>query len=705
MDEGAEMRNHGLVTTTHNGQTRRRLAAWGLVGTAALLYPPTLYLGLAAGSEVPSLVQFDWWSALTPLAAIELGVVAALVLRRHPDHAVGWVALAGCLSTALYAFAGAYAAFSLTHGRVLPAPDVALWLRGWLWYPASMLLFSLLPLLFPDGRLPSPRWWLVVLTLTAGSLIQLTAVTLSTLILGVPLANAPQTGGGKGFGILLLLSGALWVLSIVGAAAAVAVRFRGSAGAARQQLKWFLAAVAVQAEVWAGSVAASTVPAVSAYAGPVFAVLVPLTLLLMPIAIGLAILQHRLYDVDLVISRGLVYAGLLAFITIGYLLLVIVTGVVFGSGGGTNLTVAVIAMALVALLVQPLRFRLERMANRLVFGMPADPYAILGELSRSPGVGDVDQALDKIAQAVARGMGSRRARVRLLLPGAASRSATWPSGAEGMFGKSTAISYAGETVGGIEADGSGDQRLAEALSAQTGHALHTLRLAAELDARLAQLEAQAEELAASRTRLVQAHEAERRRLERDLHDGIQQQLVAMIATARLARNELARDPGAAAATLSDLQSNAQQAVQELRSLTRGIHPAVLSSRGLVEAIEAMAARAPLDVRVHANGGVRDFRYRPEIESAAYFVVSEALSNVLKHAAARMVQVEISSGEDRLCVAVSDDGHGFDPELVALSGLRGLRDRIEALGGELAIQSGSGGTRVGLLLPVGEGADA
>ncbi len=702
MDEGPRMRDHPLVIKDLYRRLTPSRVAWTLVGTSALLYPWTLYLGLTAGTKIPELLQFDWWSALTPLATIELGIVAALVLRRHPRHAVGWVAAVGGFCQSLSVFAGSYAAYSLTHGHVLPAAELAVWLRGWIWYPASLLLFALIPALFPEGRLPSPRWRPVAWAVAAGTLVQLAWVSLSQVMFGFPLANGPWPVDGWLFNILVSLTGVLWLLSLLGAVAALAVRFRRSTGVARQQLKWFLAAVGLQAALWVSSFAISPFTRLAPYLNPYYDVLIPLSLLVMPMAIGVAILRHRLYDIDVVISRGLAYAGLAAFITTAYVVVVVGIGLALGTGGRPNVALSVLAMALVVVLIQPVRSRLQRLANRLVYGVPADPYAVLGQLSRTPAAGDVDHALAQIAEAVARGMGNRRARVRLLLPGGHARTATWPAGESGHFGKSAAVAYGGETVGEIDADGSGDQRLTEALTAQAGHALHTLRLSAELDARLAQLEAQAGELTASRTRLVQAQETERRRLERDLHDGIQQELVVLIAKARLARNQLDRDPALAAETLAELQGSAQHALADLRSLARGIHPAVLSSRGLVEAINAMAARMPVSVRVEADPSVREVRYAPEIEGAAYYVVAEGLANVLKHSGASEASVTITSSDSSLRIAIADDGHGFDHATAHESGLRGLRDRVEALGGHIDIDSLQSGTRLDASLPTSNG---
>jgi len=705
MDARPRMREHPAVI----GKMLRRPAsgrvAWILVGVEAVLYPLTLYLGTAQGAHVPSLLEFGWWGALAPLLAVEFGVVGALILRRHPGHAVGWLAVAGGFSLWLSVFAGTYGAFSITHANALPATGFAIWLRGWLWLPGFSLLFALIPAVFPDGRLPSPRWRPLVWAVAFSLVTQVAWVSVSQVVFGFPAVDRPWPHFGWMFELLTTLSGVLTVLALFAAVGALAVRFRRSASTERQQLKWFFSAVGLQAVLWAGSLAVASVTHQAPYQTPYFDVLIPLALLTMPLAIGVAILRHRLYDIDVVISRSVVYAGLAAFITIAYLLVVVGVGLVLGTGGRPTVPLSVIAMAVVVVLIQPVRRRLQRLANRLVYGAPADPYAVLAQLARTPAAGDIDQALAMIVEAVARGMGSRRARVRLTLPGGQARAATWPPGAGGRLGQTLAVMYGDEKVGEIEVEEIGDSQITEALTGQAGHALHTLRLSAELDARLAQLEAQADELTASRTRLVQAQETERRRLERDLHDGVQQELVVLIAKARLARNQIERNPALAVETLTELQGSAQHALADLRSLARGIHPAVLSSKGLVEAINAMAARMPVGVRVDADPAVREVRYAPEIEGAAYFVVAEGLANVLKHSGATEATVTIKSSDSWLRVAIADDGRGYDAAAVRESGLRGLRDRVEALGGRIEINSQGTGTRLDATLPALDGSRA
>ena len=205
------------------------------------------------------------------------------------------------------------------------------------------------------------------------------------------------------------------------------------------------------------------------------------------------------------------------------------------------------------------------------------------------------------------------------------------------------------------------------------------RLNAELHARL-------EELAASRSRIVAAGDVERRRLERNLHDGAQQRLVTLSLALRVAQTKLESDPAAARAALADAGDELAVALDELRELARGLHPAVLSERGLAAAVEAIAGRAPLPVEI---ADVPDGRLPEPVEAAAYYLIAEALTNVTKYAQASRVQVRVAARDSGVVVEVADDGvGGADPS--AGSGLRGLADRVEALGGSLEVVSPAGG---------------
>ncbi|MGH9003122.1 MAG: sensor histidine kinase, partial [Acidimicrobiia bacterium] len=214
------------------------------------------------------------------------------------------------------------------------------------------------------------------------------------------------------------------------------------------------------------------------------------------------------------------------------------------------------------------------------------------------------------------------------------------------------------------------------------------------------VDAQAAELAASRARIVLAQDAERRRVERNIHDGAQQELVAMIAKLRVARELVGRDPQDAVATLEELQGDAQAALRGIRELAQGIHPSVLADQGLVAAVEDRSARLPLQVVVVADEATRGRRFPDPVEVAAFFVVSEALANVLKHSGAARATVTFRREGGSLLVEVSDDGSGFDAAAPQGSGLTHLADRVGAIGGRLQVRSAPGsGSTVAAVLPI------
>jgi signal transduction histidine kinase len=200
-------------------------------------------------------------------------------------------------------------------------------------------------------------------------------------------------------------------------------------------------------------------------------------------------------------------------------------------------------------------------------------------------------------------------------------------------------------------------------------------------------------------RIVNAAETERRRIERNIHDGAQQELVALIARLAMARSAAAHG-NLTAGVIDDLRREAQQILSELRELAQGIHPSVLSDGGIVEAVEDRCARLPLDIELETSDGLRARRFGDDIEGAAYFFVTESLANVLKHARATRATISLTCCDGRLQLAVADDGRGFDPDTASDGGLAGLRDRIRALGGTVTVASSPGcGTRIAASLPV------
>jgi signal transduction histidine kinase len=244
-----------------------------------------------------------------------------------------------------------------------------------------------------------------------------------------------------------------------------------------------------------------------------------------------------------------------------------------------------------------------------------------------------------------------------------------------------------------------EEKLLADLAAQAGLVLRNVRLTAELQARLAEISRQAVELRASRQRIVATQDAERRRLERNIHDGAQQNLVALTVKLRLAANLAKRDPERARESVKALEDESDQALRTLRALARGIYPPLLREQGLVAAVRAEAEKMPMPATVAA--GHLD-RYAPDIEAALYFVCLEALQNVTKHARASHVEINLRSSKTGLSFDITDDGTGFDVTRDAQgSGRRNMTDRIEAMGGRLEIRSAaSRGTTVSGTVPIG-----
>ncbi len=431
-------------------------------------------------------------------------------------------------------------------------------------------------------------------------------------------------------------------------------------------------------------------------------------------AIGIAVLKYRLYDIDVVISRALVYGALAAFITLVYVAIVVGIGTLIGSGGQPNLGLSILATAIVAVGFQPARERLQRVANRLVYGRRSTPYEVLsqfsGRVAESYAATDV---LPRMAQVLAEGTGADHATVWLRASGQLRPAATHPDSVVGyeplaisdevlpdfpdasraiqvrhqdeLLGALTVTKRSGESLTPIE------DKLLEDLGRQAGLVLKNVGLSADLEARL-------EDLRASRQRVVAAQDEERRRLERNLHDGAQQNLVALKVNLGLAETLATRDPAKYKQLIGQLRSDADDALETLRDLARGIYPPLLADKGLLAALQSQARKASLPVEV---SGSNLARYPQETEAAVYFCCLEALQNVQKYAGAKMIEVALSASDSQLRFAVRDDGTGFDVASARRgAGLTNMTDRIEALGGSLEVDSHPGeGTRISGSLPI------
>jgi signal transduction histidine kinase len=571
-------------------------------------------------------------------------------------------------------------------------------------------------LLFPDGRLPSRRWRAV-----AAAAVVIVAVNFLLLALrsgplhdeafdheiswrgALPASTADATTAA------LDTTGGLGVLLLVTIVIGLLFRYAHSNADERQRLK----PLSLVAAAAAGSLLVQLLPGLHTLGVTALVVSVSVGF---PTAIAVGILRYRLWELDHVVVGAIVYGALTVIVTGLYVGIVVVLGAWAHTGSDApELLPTVLATAVIAVVVTPLKDRLGRAARRLVYGVRATPYEALTVLPRQLAAAPaVDEVLPRAAEALTLGLGVPSARVRALIPQPggepeAARVAWSPAPPDGEEPELVAVPvrHLGTVVGDVAVQpwpdrplSAADHRLLADLADQAGPALRGVALTSELQDRLDQITRQSEELRASRARIATAQLDERRRLERDIHDGAQQQLVAMAMMLKEAEELLAKDDGAKAVLERVRQSRADAiaCIDELRELSRGIYPPVLAARGLPAALRGRA-RTSARIQVTSSADVDSRRFGAEVESATYFACLEAIQNATKHAPDAEIRIALSMSEngDELCFEVSDDGPGFDPTVAAGQGgigLLGMADRVGAVGGDLTISSEPGrGTTV------------
>jgi signal transduction histidine kinase len=654
------------------------------------------------------------------VAIASVVAVGALIVSRQPANRVGWILCATAVAiTASFSLPVTYAALGLyVRPGSVPLPLWPLLLSELSFAPTICLPLVALPLLFPHGQTPSRRWLLVFVAPAIGWLLTVpmagdsTAFTSQYHVPG-PLAIGALTGYQNS--PLVATAPLFLLIGVLLAFASLVVRYRRGSADERHQIKWFLAAMGVT--ILAFFVAGIRLPGLGIV---IPAWLGPLSFITLPTAIGVAVLKYRLYDIDVVINRTLVYGALAVFITAVYVAIVVGIGTVVGSGGKPNLALSIVATAIVAVAFQPVRERLQKFANRIVYGKRATPYEVLSQFSERVAESyAADDVLPRMARVLADGTGAARADVWLRTGDILRQAASWPvhsAAAEParMAGDSlpemlevdraVEVRHQGELLGALtvtkrkgESLTPVEEKLLSDLAGQAGLVLKNVGLTAELLQRL-------EDLRASRQRLVAAQDEERRRLERNLHDGAQQNLVALKVKLGLAELMAEKDPARAKQLVGELKSDADEALETLRDLARGIYPPLLADKGLAAALESQARKATVPVEVVAVGVGR---YPQDIEAAVYFCCLEALQNVQKYAQATRATVHLAQAGGVLAVAVEDDGRGFDPHATKKgSGLQNMEDRLDALGGTVEIHSAPGsGATVTVRLPVGEAVPA
>lgn len=673
--------------------TARSANAWWLLpGAFALVAVAVIDLsgGQLSGAAVDVGTGLAWY------------VAAALAYMARPANRAAWFFL--LMATLLAIGKGLGAGVSLaaaTHPEIAHTwvAVVLVDAAGWAVLAAGVAVFAM----FPDGKYQRryERWVVRGLPLAFLPLLLLQLLESRRVGTGqfgwvaLSAASPIYLGGLDPIGTIAGAIVGANLLAIVPALALLVLRYRRFGGEQRRQIKWPLYALAVSA---IGVLALTFVPE-PAFPFWVAGLLYVGTQALLPAGLAMGIVTYRGLDIEDVIRRSVVYGALWALIAAAYVMVAAAFGIAVGQR--VPLTLAVLLTIIATILFQPARRRLERLADRLVFGQRLSGYELISQLGlRLQSTVAAEDVADSVAGAVRAGLGASWVRVKLNRPEPTLIAVAGMDPKQAAVELSAPLVHIDRVVGLIECgpkvDGRyevADQELLNTLGRQAALAIRNSQLSAELSDRL-------EELAASRARLVHAEEVGRRRLERDLHDGVQQELVGVLARLGLARNQLRRDRDLAETTLHEAQIDAQRALEGLQELARGIHPAILTDRGLVEAVAERAMRMTVPVEVHTNGLGPGTRFPLELEGAAYFFVSEGLANILKYATASRVHVRFHSEPRLLVIEVEDDGRGFDPSGVTKSGLRGLEDRISALGGRVEVVSGPGqGTELRAYLPV------
>jgi signal transduction histidine kinase len=705
--DGLRVSKMAIAADGTRGQRSLRTWIWSGAAAAVVLMAGGLLLSLLAIAMSGGRIGPQPHQVFEPLTTLSFCFVGALVASRHPRNAIGWMlGLTGVL-TGLDLLALGYSLYSLALNTSLPGAQWARWLDGWIWILPLAVPMTFVLLLFPDGRLMSRRWhpiaWLAGIGLVAAVL----GVAVDPSLTAPP-GNASTQFSSRAQAASVLQSAAwpLLLIGFLGSLTSLVVRFRRTQGSTRDQVKWLVYGVALGIFI---AILGNVLPTATGVGDVEELGIISsgLALIAIILAVGVAIVRHHLYDIDLLINRTVVYSGLTALIVTMYVVTVGSLGAVFQARG--NLIVSLVATGAVAVCFQPMREGLQRATNRLMYGERDNPYAVLSHLGkRLEGAVAPDTMLATLIETVAQSLNLPFAAIVLGAREDSRMAATYgqPTAQPEQF----ALTFQGEIIGQLvvgprgfgETFNQSERTLLATIARQAGAAVHAAQLTVDLQR--------------SRMQLVTAREEERRRLRRDLHDGVGPTLAALHLQAGTLRRLIRGKPEAAEVLVDDLQTEMRELVDSVRQLAYGLRPPALDELGLAGAIQGQAAKMSQgdqgdqgDQGERARGtGLRIHVEAPHlallpaaVEVAAYHIVQEALLNVVRHAQATecTVRLELADG---LYIEVVDNGRGMQ-EYHAGVGIVSMRERATELGGWCTIQHRSGGgTIVRACLPIAEG---
>jgi signal transduction histidine kinase len=699
----------GAVLAQQAGDTATRRVITGLVLPAITV--AVVVIGLRV--PVPGGLSVIQAAAFILVLA---GAMAAAVLAGTRDRTPQWQLAFGSLAASL-ALAAARAGDVPSGGQHLTARAVAT-----LGALLVIAVFFHMMLGLPDGRL------LGTVRRAAVGLAYATAIVVGLVL---ALAHQPLFAGAAALA---------WSLAVVCAIPAVRLRYRRSGGRDRERMQWMAVGMVLAADA---ALIVGVLHLLVGWPGPAAGVMAGCALFV-PLGMITASVRKLGPSGGRVLVQVVSVAGFTVVVAVIYLVVVLGIGTVpHNSAGREILGLSMLAAAAAAIGYLPARDGLAGYATRLVYGAREAPdEAVRTFGSRLTRAIPMDELLLQLAESLRKTMALTRAEVytgkgdvlerAVSVPDAGPRSivvaarerpvvaragvsgGAWASvwlpalldGREHAQVRVAPVSHAGELLGLIVVErpatadsfSDDDDRVLTDLARQVGLAFHNAQLDAELQTTLDELRGQAQALRESRARIVASGDAERRRLERDLHDGAQQNLVALAVNLRLAKDLLADDPAAGVEMLDQMAGEVKRTIQDLRELAHGIYPPLLAGRGLGEALRAAAGRSPLTVAVTSDG---IGRYAPDIEAAVYFCCLEALQNAAKHAPGAHVRVRVWEEAGGLLFSVTDDGPGFDAEQAQSGhGFVNMADRLGAIGGSVRWESEPGqGARIRASIPL------
>lgn len=683
-----------------NRTRRRRSAAIFLLLTGAA---GVFVLWLAAQGCGEHLGVSLFMAAVNVTGSLAFAVLGVLILLYRPGNRIGW--LSGWIAIGMIVSVTAFT--GIPCGAAVSPPLPGLSLVAWALYsfsafPVILPLFILLPLLFPTGHFLSTRWaWATAIGVL---LLFLTAVATSL---------APDLRQDNAYGYFVDLDNPFgvanlpsWWLPTVRVAAllvacllcfmaiaAMIVRLHRARGDERQQVKWLAYFVATAV---AFQILVFELPGGLLYPEIFYTVwydlIIGVVMIGFPTTIGVAIFKYRLYDIDLIINRTLVYGALTVTVVALYVLIVTGSSLLFHNED--NLIASLAATGVIAVLFQPLRERLQRGVNRWLYGERDDPAGVLTRLtSRLESTGSGDSLLAVLVETVASSL--KLPYVALWLDDeAAGLTLAAQTGAQPPHVEMLPLLHQQEKVGELVV---APRSLGEALSSDDRQLLAAIARLTATTARTIQLTDAVQE---ARVRTVSAREEERRRLRRDLHDGLGPVLASQGLKLAAARQLLRDKPEVAERLLDEVMSQSENTVAEVRRLVYALRPPTLDELGLVEAIrehvDVIGANAGLLITVNAPDTLPEIP--AAIEVAAFRIVQESLNNVIRHAQARRCDITVTTnGALRICI--EDDGVGLPAETRSGVGLQSMRERASEVGGVCVVENGAQrGVRVLVSLP-------